>query len=344
MKRKIIHVDMDAFYAAIEEQHHPAYKGKPLVVGGRGNPRERGVVSTANYEARKFGIESGMPLRTAFKRCPQAIFLPVDFRKYIEVSSKLKAILREYTLLVESWGLDEAFLDVSGSKRSAVEIAMEIKERIKKELALTGSVGVSHNKLLAKMASSMNKPDGLTVLLGKNVSRMISPLPVSKLLWVGKKTTARLKEMDIETIGDLRKASLSRLREHFGPASSETLYRYSRGIDDSPVVPYHEPKSISHETTFQVDTRNAEVIKDVLLQFAQFLEKELTQRRFKGRTVIVKIRYKSFTTHTRAYTLTEPTRSAETIYQAALKVLDKFDFEREVRLVGLRLSNLRKLK
>ena len=285
-----------------------------------------------------------MPLRVALRKCPEAIFLPVDFKKYIEVSSRLKAILRDYTPLLESWGLDEAFLDVSGSKRSAVEIALEIKERIKQELGLTGSVGVAQNKLLAKMASSMNKPNGLTVLLGKNASRLISSLPVSKLLWVGKKTTARLKEMGIETIGDLRETSLARLREHFGPASSEMLYNYSRGIDESPVVPHHEPKSISHETTFQVDTKNIKVIKDVLWRFAQFLEKELAQQGFKGRTVTVKIRYKNFTTHTRAHTLSKLTRSAGTIYKAALKTLDKFDFEREVRLVGLRLSNLEKIR
>lgn len=344
MKRAIIHVDMDAFFAAIEEQRHPAYKGKPLVVGGRGNPRERGVVSTANYEARRFGIESGMPLRVALRKCPLATFLPVDFRKYIEVSARLKAILRDYTPLIESWGLDEAFLDVSGSERSAVEIALEIKERIKEELGLTGSVGVAQNKLLAKMASSMNKPNGLTALTGKNASRLISSLPVSKLLWVGKKTTARLKAMGVETIGDLRKTSLTRLREHFGPASSEMLYRYSRGIDESPVVPYQEPKSISHETTFQIDTKNMKIIKDVLFRFAKALEKELTRKGFKGRTVTVKIRYKNFTTHTRAYTLSKLTRSAEAIYEAALKMLDKFDFEREVRLVGLRLSNLEKIK
>lgn len=343
MKRAIVHVDMDAFFAAVEEQRHPEYRGKPLVVGGRGDPHERGVVSTANYEARKFGIHSAMPLRLAYRKCSQCIFLPVDFEKYIEVSRRFKAILRDYASLMESWGLDEAYLDVTGAGRSAVEIAMEIKARIKKELGLTCSVGVAPNKLLAKMASSLNKPNGLTVLKSREIHRVIAPLRVSSLLWVGPKTTARLKDMGIGTVGELQEVSMDKLIQTFGPAVGQMLYNSSRGIDESPVVPFHEAKSLGHETTFQVDTKDMKVIRGVLSEFAKYLAEDLRKEGFKGKTVTVKIRYKNFSTHTHAHSLPRETSSQIKIYETALEALKKFEFEREVRLVGLRISNLRKV-
>jgi DNA polymerase-4 len=333
---------MDAFFAAIEEQRHPEYRGKPLVVGGRGDPHERGVVSTANYEARKFGIHSAMPLRLAYRKCPQCIFLPVDFEKYIEVSRQFKAILGDYTPLIEFWGLDEAYLDMSDVPRSAIEIAMEIKKRIKKDLGLTCSVGVAPNKLLAKMASSLNKPNGLTVLKSKGIAMVVAPMPVSALLWVGPRTTARLKEMRISTIGELQKVPLNKLVETFGPAAGQMLYNSSRGIDESPVVPFHEAKSIGHETTFQVDTKDIKVVKGILSEFAKYLAEDMKKSDFWGRTVTVKIRYKDFLTHTHAHTLPKETNSQRSIYQAALEALKKFEFDREVRLVGLRVSNLKK--
>ena len=342
MSRAIVHVDMDAFFAAVEEQRHPEYRGKPLVVGGRGDPHERGVVSTANYEARKFGVHSAMPLRLAYRKCPQCIFLPVDFEKYIEVSRRFKAILRDYASLMESWGLDEAYLDVTGAERSAVEIAMEIKERIKKELGLTCSVGVAPNKLLAKMASSLNKPNGLTVLKSREIGRVIALLPVSALLWVGPKTTARLKDMGIGTVGELQEVSMDKLIQTFGPAVGQMLYNSSRGIDESPVVPFHEAKSLGHETTFQVDTKDMKVIRGVLSEFAKYLAEDLRKEGLKGKTVTVKIRYKNFSTHTHVHSLPRETSSQIKIYEAALEALKKFEFEREVRLVGLRVSNLRK--
>jgi len=339
-RRAIIHVDMDAFFAAIEQQRHPQYKGKPVVVGGNGDPHKRGVVSTASYEARKYGIKSAMPLRLAFRRCPQAIFLPVDFKKYSEVSQGLMKILRNYTSLVESVGLDEAFLDVTGSERSPLEIAWEIKRRIKEELSLTASVGVAPNKLLAKIASGLNKPDGLTSIGEKMVQRVLSPLPVSILWGVGRKTETRLKDMGVSTIGDLVKVSLKTLQATFGKVYGRMLYNHTRGIDETQVIAFHEPKSMGRETTFQVDTTDLNLIRDTLFRFVKFLVKELRHAGYQGRTITVKIRYSDFSTHTRSHTLPEPVDSQETIYNKVLALLPKFDLSRKVRLVGVRVSNL----
>jgi DNA polymerase-4 len=334
---------MDAFFAAIEVQRHPEYKNKPLIVGGSGNPKSRGVVSTCSYEARKFGINSGMPLRVAYRKCPQAIFLPVDFRKYAQVSQKLMNILKSYTDLVEAWGLDEAFLDVSHIKKEPKEVAWEIKKRVESELGLTTSVGVASNKLLAKIASGLKKPDNFCVIEDKNIAKILSPLSVSKLLGVGKRTEARLRDKNIETIRDLAEISLDELKESFGKSLGSMLYNFSRGIDESPVVAHYEPKSFGRETTFQQDTDDLGMIKETLAQFAQYLTRELKTRRYRGKTVIVKIRYRGFITHTHAHTMSKFVDSYKRIYSEAVKLLAKFDFERKVRLVGLRISNLEKV-
>ncbi|MDI6891918.1 MAG: DNA polymerase IV [Actinomycetota bacterium] len=341
-KRQIIHVDMDAFFAAIEEQRHPEYKGKPLIIGGSGDPSKRGVVSTASYAARKYGIKSGMPLRTAYKRCPQAVFLPVDFKKYCEVSAQFMIILRDFTSLIESWGLDEAFLDITAASRKAVKIAWDLKQRIRAEMGLTASVGVGPNKLLAKIASDLNKPNGLMVIEETEVEKVLAPLPVSKLLWVGKKTTARLREMGINTIGDLLKVPLDTLKARFGKAYGQMLYSFARGMDESPVVTYHEPKSFGRETTFQVDTCDLNLVKRVLSGFVKYLVKELREGGYRGKTVTVKIRYSNFSTHTRAHSLPESTDSPQIIYDEVLALLPKFDLTRKIRLVGLRVSGLEK--
>ncbi len=209
---------MDAFFAAVEEKRHPELTGKPLVIGGSGDPTKRGVVSTASYEARKFGIHSAMPLKTAYELCPHAVFLPVDYEAYSRESQKIKAILRRFTPIVEDVGIDEAFLDISEIGKHSEEIAEEIKKEIKEETGLTGSIGIAPNKLLAKIASDMDKPDGLTIILENDIASILHPLPVRKLWGIGPKTEKYLKDMGIETIGALASLPLVTLTDRFGPS------------------------------------------------------------------------------------------------------------------------------
>jgi DNA polymerase-4 len=220
---------MDAFFSSVEQKRHPELIGKPVVIGGGGDPTKRGVVSTASYEARKFGIHSAMPLRTAYNLCPNALFLPVDYEEYSRVSKKFKAILSEFTQTVEDVGIDEAFLDISSIDKSSEEIAKEIKRRIKEETDLNCSIGIAPNKLLAKIASDLDKPDGLTIITEEDVERRIWPLPARKLRGVGPKTETYLKEkMGIKTIGELASLSLERLVEEFGQSYGSYLYEASK--------------------------------------------------------------------------------------------------------------------
>jgi DNA polymerase-4 len=254
--RRILHIDMDAFFAAVEQKRHPELKDKPVVIGGSGDPSKRGVVSTASYEARKFGIHSAMPLRTAYKLCPHAIFLPVDYEEYSRISEKIKKIIGEFTNVMEDMGIDEAFLDISQSDNTSAEIAGKIKRKIKDETYLTCSIGIAPNKLLAKIASDMQKPYGLTILTNDDIETRIWPLSVRKISGVGPKNEAYLKDMGVETIGQLAALSLDNLIENFGESYGKYLYQASRGIDDSPLITHWEPKSTSRETTFQTDTDN----------------------------------------------------------------------------------------
>src|SRR5208337_3945621 len=246
--RRILHMDMDAFFASVEQQRHPELKEKPVVIGGEGDPTKRGVVSTANYEARKYGIHSAMPLRTAYKLCPGAVFLPVDMDEYSRVSKVFKAVLHKFSPVMEDVGVDEAFLDLSQIDKASEQIAQEIKERIKEATGLTCSIGIAPNKLLAKIASDLQKPDGLTIIEYGDIENRIWPLQVRKLWGVGPRTEAYLKELSIHTIGELAAVSLEKLLEHFGTSYGHYLYEASRGIDDSPLVTHWEPKSISRET------------------------------------------------------------------------------------------------
>lgn len=244
---------MDAFFAAVEQKRNPNLIGKALVIGGSGDPTQRGVVSTASYEARKFGIHSAMPLRTAYKLCPHAVFLPVDYQEYARVSEKIKDILSRFCPLMQDVGIDEAFLDISQIDKPPEEIAKEIKLAIKQETGLTCSIGIAPNKLLAKIASDMQKPDGLTIIVKDDIENRIWTLPARKLWGVGPKTEAYLREMGIETIGALASLSLEKLLEKFGNSYGKYLYEASRGIDDSPLITHWEPKSTSREVTFQRD-------------------------------------------------------------------------------------------
>jgi len=340
--RRILHIDMDAFFASIEQQRRPELAGKPLVIGGKGDPTKRGVVSTASYEARKFGIHSAMPLRTAYKLCPDAVFLPVDYKDYSMVSKMIKKILREFTPIIEEAGIDEAFLDISEIRNGSEEIAKEIKKRIKKETGLTCSIGIAPNKLLAKIASDMDKPDGLTIIAEEDIEHSIWPLPVRKLRGVGPKNTAYLKEMGIRTIGELASISLNKLIERFGKSYGRYLYDASRGIDDSPIIVHREPKSSGREITFQKDIGNIQILRKTLVEITKQVVKNIRERGYKARTVTVKIRLSDFETHTRAKSLYEHTDSLEDIKRAAFDCLKRIELKKKVRLIGIRVSKLEK--
>jgi DNA polymerase IV len=333
---------MDAFFAAVEQKRHPELVGKPVVIGGGGDPHARGVVSTASYEARKFGIHSAMPLRTAYKLCPDAIFLPVDYGEYSRVSAIIKNTLREFSPTMEDVGIDEAFLDISDIDRTPEQISGDIKRRIKEETGLSCSIGIAQNKLLAKIASDMEKPGGLTVLKEDDIEKRIWPLAVRKLWGVGPKTESYLKDMGIDTIGKLASLTLEQLIEHFGMSYGHYLFDASRGRDDSPLVTHWEPKSSSRETTFQKDTDNWQFLARNLAGLTREVVDDLRKTGYRGRTVTVKIRFNDFKTHTRAKTLEESTDSMEMIRRAAFDCLNRIELKKKVRLIGVRVGNLEK--
>ena len=336
----ILHIDMDAFFAAIEERRRPELKGKPLVVGGNGDPNTRGVVSTANYAARKYGVHSALPLKEAYRRCPHCIFLPVDYPEYSRVSKEMMKLLAEFSDTIEPVGIDEAFMDITGSPLGGPEeIGRRLKDRIKAGLGLTASVGIAPNKLVAKIASDLEKPDGLTIIKPEEVENRLAPLPARSVWGVGRVTEARLKELGINTLGELANASDVLLAENFGERWGLELKERARGIDDSPLVTEWEPKSLSRETTFEKDTKSLLDIKKELEWMAEDLHHRLQRDGIMARTVTVKLRYNDFTTRTRARTLDAPTDDAERILRAGLGLLHKFPWERPVRLVGLRVSN-----
>ena len=340
--RKILHIDMDAFFAAVEQTRNPGLIGNPLIIGGSGDPTKRGVVSTASYEARKFGIHSAMPLRTAYKLCPHAVFLPVDYEEYSRVSEKIKSVLGEFSPIMEDVGIDEAFLDISQIDKSAEEIAKEIKTKIKQETGLTCSIGIAPNKLLAKIASDMQKPDGLTILTGGDVESRIWSLPARKLWGVGPKTENYLKEMGVETIGKLAAVPLDKLIERFGESYGRYLYDASKGIDESPLITHWEPKSTSREITFQSDINKWQDIARTLAELTREISNDLKQAGYKGKTITVKVRFSDFETHTRAKTIDKPTNSADEIRAAAFDCLKRFELKKKVRLVGIRVGGLEK--
>jgi len=354
---------MDAFFAAIEEKRHPELKGKPLVIGGSGDPHRRGVVSTANYEARKFGIRSGMPLITAYKLCPEAVFLPVDYQEYSRVSSVFKSVLRNFSPIIEDMGIDEVFIDITQTPGTSEDIAKEIKRLIYEKTGLTCSVGIGPNKLIAKIASDAQKPDGLTIVEEKDVLGFLAPLPVRKLYGVGPKTEAHLNALGIKTVSELRKKTLPWLIENFGNSYGSFLYMASRGIDESPLITEWEPKSISREMTFQKDIGKWQTLAKSLAGLIKEVVEEMKEEGYKGRTITIKIRFKDFSTFTRAKTLAEPTDKIEIIRKAAFEALGrlikpskhnsdsislveklKMQGPPLVRLVGVRVSAIERQK
>lgn len=340
--RRILHVDMNAFFAAIELLRRPELAGKPLVIGGAGSPHQRGVVSTASYEARKYGVHSGMPLRTAYRLCPKAVFLPVDFREYARVSEIVKRVLSRHSPAVEDAGIDEAYLDITESDLASEQIAAAIKRDIREAVGLTCSIGIAPNKLLAKIASDLNKPDGLTVLGESDLEKRVWPLGARKLPGVGPKTEAKLGRMGVRTIGDLAAQPLEELIAEFGPAHGRWLHEAARGIDEQPLVTHWEPKSSSHEITFQRDVAGRRLLAETLARLVRRVAAELRAEDHIGRTVTVKIRYADFETHTREKTLERPTNDADAIWRAASDCMAHFGLDKKVRLIGVRVGGLEK--
>jgi DNA polymerase-4 len=335
----ILHVDLDAFFAAVEQRDRPELRGKPVVVGG-GGARDRGVVSAASYEARVFGVHSAMPLRTASALCPQAVFLPVDGRKYAAESRLVMEILRRFTPKVEPISIDEAFLDVAGSEQlfgQPPEIARRIKAAIRDERGLTVSVGVAATRLVAKIASELRKPDGLVVVPAGEEAAFLAPLPIERLWGVGAKTRAALADYGVRTIGDLASVPVDLLARRFGKFGP-ILHERARGIDPTPIGLEADAKSMSHEHTFDVDTADREEIERTLLSLAEGVASRLREGEVRARGVSLKFRDSDFVTITRQRTLREPTDLAEDLYRAVVELSRP-----EVRAVAARGLKVRLL-
>lgn len=342
--RKIIHIDMDAFYASVEQRDHPEYRGKALVVGGLPEGRG-GVVATASYEARKFGIRSAMPAKQAQKLCPQAIFIRPRFAVYKEVSQSIRAIFARYTDLIEPLSLDEAYLDVTEDKLgigSAIDIAKEIKQAIKDELNLTASAGVSINKFVAKIASDINKPDGLTFIGPSSINKFMEQLPVEKFHGVGKVTAQKMKSLGLHTGADLKQLSEEDMQRHFGKPG-KFYYQIVRGIDNRPVQPHRETKSMGAEDTFAYDLTETDEMHAELDKLATKVVERLQRYNLKGRTVTLKVKYNDFKQITRNQSFLTPTGDFENIVNAAKQLLAATEPGKPVRLLGISLSNFSEL-
>jgi nucleotidyltransferase/DNA polymerase involved in DNA repair len=344
MNRTILHVDMDAFYAAVEQRDCPEYRGKPVIVGA--DPKDgkgRGIVATCSYEARKFGVHSAQPISEAWRRCPQGIYVRGDMSKYARVSERLMSILLQFTDMVEQVSIDEAFLDVTGSRRllgSGVDIARKIKARIVEDQRLTASVGVAANKFVAKVASDLQKPDGLVVVESGREREFLEPLPIRRLWGVGPKTEEALNRFGIQLIGDITRTDRADLIRRLGQ-SGEHLWQLAHGIDGRPVLPEEGFKSIGHETTFERDTDDRQKLHDTLLDLAEKVTQRLRANHARGRTITVKLREADFSTTTRRISLPEPADTTEKIFPVAWKLMQALiRAGKLVRLIGVYASNL----
>ncbi|MGY3766494.1 DNA polymerase IV [Vagococcus vulneris] len=343
--RKIIHIDMDAFYASVEEREHPELKGKPLVIAR--HPREtggRGVVTTANYEARKFGIHSAMSAQEAFERCPTANFVSGNRQLYSQVSKQIHQIFHQYTDIIEPLSLDEAYLDVTSNKKnakSAIRLARMIQLDIWRELDLTCSAGVSYNKFLAKLASDYEKPHGLTVIMPDQAEEFLKKLPIEKFYGIGKKTVPKMQEMGIYTGADLYEQSEMDLIREFGKMGY-SLYRKVRGIHDAPVQAERDRKSVGREDTFRQVLITEEEVISKLRYLAADVEKSLERNGLHGTTVVLKVRDKTFDTFTRRVTLPDYVSKKEDLYFYAKQLWEEFDdiVGQGIRLLGITVTNL----
>ena len=330
---------MDAFYASVEQRDRPELHGLPVIVGA--DPRGRGVVSAASYEARRFGVHSAMPISRAFRLCPEGAFLPVDMDKYARVSVEVMAILAEFTPLVEPLSIDEAFLDVTASGAlwgDGAAIGRQIKSKIRSRVSLTASVGVAANKFVAKVASELEKPDGLVVVAPGEEGEFLSPLPVGRLWGVGKVAGAELQAMGILTIGQLAQTPAAHLKARFGPHGPDLL-QLARGLDDRPVEPAAAPKSMGAEETFERDTRDVELVRATLRGQSERVARELRAGGHAGRTVTLKLRFADFSTITRAQT-GDPTQDGLAIYRRVEALFSRVRLTQAVRLIGVSVSML----
>ncbi|HEV8438410.1 MAG TPA: DNA polymerase IV [Methylomirabilota bacterium] len=337
--RTIIHVDMDAFYASVEQRDRPELRGRPVIVGA--DPRGRGVVSAASYEARRFGVHSAMPIGRAARLCPEGVFVPVDMDKYVAVSRQIMTILAAFTPLLEPISIDEAFLDVTRSRAllgDGQTQARSIKSRIREQVGLTASVGVATNKFVAKVASDLDKPDGLVLVPPEREAAFLAPLPVARLWGVGRVAASQLESMGIRTIGQLAATPLAHLQSRFGK-NGALLSELARGVDERDVEPFAPPKSMGAEETFGADHRDVERLRATLRSQAERVARELRAEGYAGRTVTLKLRFADFATITRSHTA-EPTQDGLKIYREASALLARVPLREPVRLIGLSVSEL----
>ena len=338
MERKIIHVDMDQFFAAVEQRDNPALRGRPVAVG---HDAERGVVSTASYEARPYGVHSALSIQVAKRRCPGLIIVEPHFQKYKEVSQQIRAIFQDYTDLIEPLSLDEAFLDVTENKRGialAVDCAKEIKARIKAETGLTASAGVSYCKFLAKIASDWRKPDGLTVIHPDRAQQFIDQMDVKRIWGVGQKTADHLHRMGVFTGADLRRLSLTHLQQEFGKMG-RMFYDFARGIDERPVVSEWERKSVSCEHTFAADISAPSAVTIELYHTVLELVERLKKSQFEGRTLTLKVKFHDFQQITRSTTVGYVLKTKDQILPLAKRLMQDVDYhDHPIRLMGLGVS------
>ena len=342
--RIVLHLDMDAFFAAVEQLDHPAYRGKPVVVGA--DPKGgsgRGVVSTCSYEARQFGIHSAMPISQAYRRCPQAIFVFPHFPRYTEISRQVMRILQEYSPQLLQISIDEAFLDITQTANfhgGAKALAEKIKARIKNEIGLTASVGIAPNMFIAKVASDLQKPEGLTICEAGQEKIFLAPLPVKKLWGVGPKTEAHLQKMGFSTIGQIAQCPQKLLAEKLGKWGAH-LWELANGIDERPVEDWGPRKSISQEHTYDQDVAEAKIIESTIWKIVESLSADMRRQNLKGQVLTLKIRLEGFETYTRQRKLPEYLHDAETMRTLALELFRKFDRKgKKVRLIGVGMSHL----
>lgn len=347
-RRTIAHLDMDAFYASVELARRPELKGRAVIVGGRGDPaRSRGVVTTCSYEARAFGVRSGMPLRTALARCPEAVFLPTDFDEYKRVSRLFKNAVRAIAPVMEDRGIDEVYLDLTEVSGVDVEagaaVARELKHAVFEATGLSCSIGIAPNKLLAKLASELDKPDGLTVFNDGDLERRIWPLPVLKVNGIGPRAAQKLAVMNIHQVGDLARTARHELIARFGQHYGAWLHEAAHGRDTRVVVTESEPRSFSSETTFARDLhpqRDCAEIERVLTDLSVHVAADLTRRGYVGRTIGLKLRFDDFVTVTRDRTIEQPTADATQILDTVRACLARIALRRRIRLLGVRVSAL----
>jgi DNA polymerase-4 len=341
--RRIAHLDMDAFYASVELLRRPDLKGRPVAIGGRGDPTRRGVVTTATYEARAFGIHSGMALSVAARLCPDCVFLPTDFERYRDYSRRFKRAITAVTPTIEDRGIDEVYLDLSGLPGGARELAADLQRRVAEATDLSCSIGVAPNKLVAKICSDLDKPGGITVVGPGQVCARIWPLPARKVPGIGPKADARLRSLGVETVGQLAVADAGWLREHFGERYGAWLLRAAHGLDERPLDVDPEPRSRSRETTFERDLhprRDWAALAGTLSALSARVAEDLQRRGYRGRTIGIKLRFSDFRTVTRDRTVPLAVDDAGSIRLVAFECLQRVSLDRPLRLIGVRVAEL----